>query len=110
MADADVPTLTNNEEDGDDEIELDTKSKTDTSAEHSADMQNDYQINVIRVAIRGNIILIGFTFFLTFIAYNGIANLQSSLNHEDHLGTLSLCALHLASTVSSILLPTDVIR
>ncbi|XP_055389960.1 UNC93-like protein [Condylostylus longicornis] len=57
-----------------------------------------------------NISIISFAFMVQFTAFQGIANLQSSINATDGLGTVSLSAVYAALVVSCIFLPTLIIR
>ncbi|XP_058127484.1 UNC93-like protein isoform X2 [Anopheles ziemanni] len=57
-----------------------------------------------------NIITVSFAFMVQFTAFQGTANLQSSINAKDGLGTVSLSAIYAALVVSCIFLPTLVIR
>lgn len=57
-----------------------------------------------------NITVVSFAFMIQFTAFQGTANLQSSINAKDGLGTVSLSAVYAAIVVSCIFLPTLVIR
>lgn len=57
-----------------------------------------------------NIGVLSFAFMVQFTAFQGIANLQSSINARDGLGTISLSAIYGAIVVSCIFLPTLLIR
>lgn len=57
-----------------------------------------------------NITVVSFAFMIQFTAFQGTANLQSSINAKDGLGTVSLSAIYAAIVVSCIFLPTLVIR
>lgn len=57
-----------------------------------------------------NIAVISFAFMVQFTAFQGTANLQSSINSKDGLGTVSLSAIYAALVVSCIFVPTYVIR
>ncbi|XP_037938332.1 UNC93-like protein [Teleopsis dalmanni] len=57
-----------------------------------------------------NISVISFAFMVQFTAFQGTANLQSSINAKDGLGTVSLSAIYAALVVSCIFLPTLIIR
>lgn len=57
-----------------------------------------------------NILIISLAFMVQFTAFQGTANLQSSINAEDGLGTVSLSAIYAALVVSCIFLPTLIIR
>ncbi|XP_014096612.1 UNC93-like protein isoform X1 [Bactrocera oleae] len=57
-----------------------------------------------------NITIISFAFMVQFTAFQGTANLQSSINAKDGLGTVSLSAIYAALVVSCIFLPTLIIR
>ncbi|XP_065076758.1 UNC93-like protein [Ochlerotatus camptorhynchus] len=57
-----------------------------------------------------NITTVSIAFMVQFTAFQGTANLQSSINAKDGLGTVSLSAIYAALVVSCIFLPTLVIR
>lgn len=57
-----------------------------------------------------NIAAVSAAFMVQFTAFQGTANLQSSINAEDGLGTVSLCTIYAALVVSSIFVPTLVIK
>jgi len=53
---------------------------------------------------------VSFAFMVQFTAFQGTANLQSSINAKDSLGTISLASIYGALVVSCIFLPTLIIR
>ncbi|XP_046382287.1 UNC93-like protein [Ischnura elegans] len=57
-----------------------------------------------------NIIVISFAFMFHFTAFQGTANLQSSINAADGLGTMSLVAVFGAVVLSCTVVPTLIIR
>lgn len=57
-----------------------------------------------------NIGAVSFAFMIQFTAFQGTANLQSSINAKDGLGTVSLSAIYAALVVSCIFVPTFVIK
>lgn len=57
-----------------------------------------------------NIGVVSTAFMVQFTAFQGTANLQSSINAKDSLGTISLSAIYSALVVSCIFLPTLIIR
>ncbi|CAG5045202.1 unnamed protein product [Parnassius apollo] len=57
-----------------------------------------------------NVVVISLAFMVQFTAYNGAANLQSSINAEAGLGTASLAAVYAGLVFSSIFLPVIVIK
>ncbi|GLH16690.1 UNC93-like protein, partial [Gryllus bimaculatus] len=56
-----------------------------------------------------NVVLISAAFMLAFTAFFGAANLQSSVNADQGLGTVSLTAAYAALIVSNLFLPSIVI-
>lgn len=52
-----------------------------------------------------NLIIIGITFLVMFSPYRSIIYLQSSLNTDASLGTLSLFAVHVGYTLSCLFVP-----
>ncbi|CAG9855697.1 unnamed protein product [Phyllotreta striolata] len=57
-----------------------------------------------------NISAISCAFMIQFTAFQGTANLQSSINAKDGLGTVSLSAIYAALVVSCIFVPTFLIK
>ncbi|KAF2904025.1 hypothetical protein ILUMI_02152 [Ignelater luminosus] len=57
-----------------------------------------------------NVSIISVAFMIQFTAFQGIANLQSSINAKDGLGTVSLSAIYAALVVSCIFVPTFLIK
>lgn len=57
-----------------------------------------------------NVTILSTAFMVQFTAFQGTANLQSSINAKDGLGTVSLSAIYAAIVVSCIFIPTLVIR
>ncbi|XP_055586539.1 UNC93-like protein [Uranotaenia lowii] len=57
-----------------------------------------------------NVSTVSFAFMVQFTAFQGTANLQSSINAKDGLGTISLATIYAALVVSCIFLPTLIIR
>jgi len=57
-----------------------------------------------------NVSILSCAFMIQFTAFQGTANLQSSINAKDGLGTVSLSAIYAAIVVSCIFIPTLVIR
>ncbi|XP_045448135.1 UNC93-like protein [Melitaea cinxia] len=57
-----------------------------------------------------NVVVISIAFMVHFTAYSGAANLQSSINAEEGLGTASLAAVYAGLIFSNIFLPVVVIK
>lgn len=57
-----------------------------------------------------NIACVSAAFMVQFTAFQGTANLQSSINAAEGLGTVSLSAIYAALVVSCIFVPTFVIK
>ncbi|XP_076243200.1 UNC93-like protein [Calliopsis andreniformis] len=57
-----------------------------------------------------NIGTVSIAFMVQFTAFQGTANLQSSINASDGLGTVSLSAIYAALVLSCIFVPTFVIK
>ncbi|KAK9881599.1 hypothetical protein WA026_016468 [Henosepilachna vigintioctopunctata] len=57
-----------------------------------------------------NVSALSCAFMIQFTAFQGTANLQSSINAKDGLGTVSLCAVYAALVVSCIFVPTFMIK
>lgn len=63
-----------------------------------------------RWRIMKNILMIGFAFMIHFTAFMGASNLQSSINSDESLGTLTLAAIYGSLIFSNIFLPIVLIR
>lgn len=57
-----------------------------------------------------NVTAISAAFMIQFTAFQGTANLQSSINAKDGLGTVSLCSIYAAIIVSCLFVPTFLIK
>lgn len=57
-----------------------------------------------------NVSVISLAFMVQFTAFQGTANLQSSINAREGLGTVSLSAIYAALVVSCIFVPTFLIK
>ncbi|XP_032517443.2 UNC93-like protein [Danaus plexippus] len=60
--------------------------------------------------IMKNAVIISVAFMVHFTAYSGAANLQSSINAESGLGTVSLAAVYAGLIFSNIFLPVVIIK
>lgn len=57
-----------------------------------------------------NVIVMSTAFTFLYTAFQGMMNLQSSINAEDGLGTISLACIYASLMVSCIFLPTIIIQ
>ncbi|XP_023036466.1 UNC93-like protein [Drosophila willistoni] len=57
-----------------------------------------------------NVFVISLAMMVQYVAYQGTLNLQSSLNAEQGLGTISLSCIYLSMGISCMVLPTLMIR
>ena len=57
-----------------------------------------------------NIILISVCWVMVLSAWGGLAQLQSSLHRDEGMGTINISILHVALTISSLLLPKPIIH
>ena len=62
------------------------------------------------IKIYKNVGIICLAFLMNFTAFNGIGNLQSSINCEDGLGTATLATIYGALVISCLFLPTVMIQ
>ena len=70
---------------------------------------NKMQINnnpiVLKDKIKKNVFIIGLAWIFLFTAFQSMANLQSSLNKDEGLGTAALSTIYITLVVSSMFLP-----
>ncbi len=59
----------------------------------------------LKTKIKKNVLTIGVAWVLLFTAFQSMANLQSSLNNDQGLGTASLSAIYITLVISSMFLP-----
>lgn len=60
--------------------------------------------------INKNVIVLGIAFMVHFTAFHGTANLQSSINASESMGTYTLASIYGSLILSNIFLPVIVIR
>lgn len=95
--------------------ESEKTSQKSEKAKESIDVKQSESINpeeakkVKRIILK-NLFIIGFGWVFLFTAYSSIANLQSSLNSDDGLGTVSLSTIYVSLILSCIFLPTILIK
>lgn len=63
-----------------------------------------------RFRIIKNVTVLGLAFMIHFTAFHGTANLQSSVNSDEAVGTITLAAIYGSLILSNIFLPVIVIR
>ena len=78
------------------------------SATNSGSTRNVYRLSFIDRHILKNLLVITIVFLLLFLAYNGLASLQSTLHREHGLGTLTQSITYISYFISSLLLPRSV--
>ncbi len=94
-----------------------TDNKVHSSSEKNDDLAQQVPVQMsmetiknkgkkIKLRIMKNILLVGASWILLFTAFQSIANLQSSLNSDSGLGTISLSIIYITLIIGSILLPT----
>lgn len=84
------------------DVELETKVGQGTAGEHPAMPREHRQLNFHTWK---NVLAISSAFLLQFTAFNGMGNLQSSLNTEANVGVNSLSIIYVFLIFSSIFLP-----
>jgi hypothetical protein len=57
-----------------------------------------------------NIVVISLAFMVHFTAFQGAGNLQSSVNADEGLGTVTLATIYFALILSNVFLPVVMIR
>ena len=60
---------------------------------------------VLKDKIKKNVFIIGLAWIFLFTAFQSMANLQSSLNKDEGLGTAALSTIYITLVVSSMFLP-----
>jgi hypothetical protein len=60
--------------------------------------------------IMKNIVVISIAFMVHFTAFQGVGNLQSSVNADEGLGTVSMATIYFALILSNVFLPVVMIR
>lgn len=68
------------------------------------------EIKKVKRIVLKNLIIVGLAWIFLFTAYSSIANLQSSLNSDDGLGTVSLSTIYVSLILSCIFIPTILIK
>ncbi|XP_067012186.1 UNC93-like protein [Anabrus simplex] len=94
---------------GDDIVKPPANSKIDEEEANN----NDGKCRLSRKEkwrILKNIAAVSLAFMVQFTAFQGTANLQSSINARDGLGTVSLSAIYAALVLSCIFVPTFLIK
>lgn len=96
-------------------FELKSQGVRVVSAEERERMQKDKQFGGKygrheKMRVVKNVVVLGLAFMLHFTAFHGTANLQSSVNSEESLGTFTLASVYGSLIVSNIFLPAIVIR
>ncbi len=59
----------------------------------------------LKSKVKKNVLTIGIAWIFLFTAFQSMANLQSSLNNDQGLGTASLSAIYITLVISSMFLP-----
>jgi len=75
----------------------------------SSDDEIDYKPSE-KWRILKNIVVISFAFMVHFTAFQGAGNLQSSVNADEGLGTVSMATIYFALILSNVFLPVLMIR
>lgn len=68
-------------------------------------MEINYNPAVLKDKIKKNVFIIGLAWIFLFTAFQSMANLQSSLNKDEGLGTSALSTIYITLVVSSMFLP-----
>ena len=74
------------------------------------DEKRGTDLNKVKWLFYKNLIVIGFGWIFLFTAFQSISNLQSSLNPDDGLGTISLSAIYVSLILGAIFLPSIIIK
>lgn len=96
---------------GDGDTDNDIVKKPRELTDEEASQQGKFKLSrKEKWRILKNVSAVSFAFMIQFTAFQGTANLQSSINAKDGLGTVSLSAIYAALVVSCIFVPTFVIK
>ncbi|CAG0883173.1 unnamed protein product [Cyprideis torosa] len=85
-------------------------AKMDEKKKKNTEEEGAKSVGKQKLRIMRNVIVVSFGFTLLFTAYQSMASLQSSINSVDGLGTWSLSTIYAALVVSSMFLPTYLIK
>lgn len=93
---------------------VELEMQTDCTIMHDEVVTNDESISTERqqrlhFRTYKNLIVLGIAFLLQFTAFNGMQNLQSSLNTEANVGVNSSSIIYVCLIISSIFLPHPLI-
>ncbi len=89
--------------------ELRSKLDLDTIMNQREKLADSVRVSNVWIESKGkilnNLIIISLAWVLLFTAFQSMANLQSSLNSDEGLGTASLSTIYLTLVVSCLLVP-----
>ena len=89
--------------------EINSIHKTILSKPEKEKGTNETDKNTKKIVLK-NVIIVGLSWIFLFTAYSSIANLQSSLNTDGGLGTASLSTIYVSLIISSIFVPSTMIK
>ncbi|GIY97911.1 UNC93-like protein [Caerostris extrusa] len=78
--------------------------------ESSVEMKGSSEPKFTKFRIIKNLVVISSTFLMIFTAYDGLSMLQSTMNTEHNIGTISQAVVYAGFCISSLLLPKYVIK
>nr|CAI5846247.1 unnamed protein product [Callosobruchus analis] len=87
-----------------------TNTMTKTQSSSTSTDSQDESLEAEKRRIWRNVLALGVAFMVHFTAFWGASNLQSSVNAEAGLGTITLAAIYASLLLSNILLPAMVIK
>ena len=90
---------------------IDVRTNEDENNDNVTDrtLLIEHDIQNIRFTTYKNLVVISLAFLLQYTAYDGIRNLQSSLNTDDNIGVNSLSIIYVFMIISSVFLPHPMI-
>ena len=74
------------------------------------EVYDEKQPKMTKLNIIKNLSILSVSFLFLFTAFQSLQNLQSSLNKEEGLGTVSLSVIYISSVIAGLLLPPFVIN
>lgn len=92
------------------ELQKEGEFYSPNSANENAVVENSEKIRMSKKMILKNLLVVSIAFLFLFTAFQSLQNLQSSLNKEEGLGTVSLSVIYVVGMIAGLFLPPLVIN